>query len=156
MKIAISLISSLIMGLMLKDLFELRRRLVAAFVLASCSFAFAISSVVIAAIDVALQIENQGFVAWSAVLVVAVCFLGLALLFLVLTRVTFPKISAGDGLMNFARQNGLLETPDFAAEMAAALMRNFDESQEKQRPNSQSDNLTVQREGFATNPFPVA
>lgn len=109
MKVALTLIGSLLAGFLLKDIFEARRKLVASLVLGATAFFLVLASVLLGIIDMALQYEAQGFILWNAILGVATLLLVSAVVCALTARAVFPKPQFHLGMMGTADAEDLIK-----------------------------------------------
>lgn len=103
-----------------KAIYENRKRVLFSAVLLAAGFTFFMSAFILAAVDIALQWEVQGFVVLEAVLVVAGGFAVLAVMSLVLAKLVFPKPNVSLSEINFAP---LIESLIKSLELATQQMR---------------------------------
>lgn len=110
MKVALTLIGSLLTGFLLKDIFAARRRVIASVVLGATSFVLVMASVLLGLIDLALQFEAQGFILWNAMLGVATLLLALGIGAAFASKAVFPKPKLHLGAMGSMDAQELIQS----------------------------------------------
>lgn len=91
MKVAISLISSLLIGVMVKDVVDNRRRLIASILLGCTGFIFLMAGTLLGSVNLAMQYDAQEFVLWNTILGLASIFAGVGVLCALTAKWIFPK-----------------------------------------------------------------
>lgn len=102
MKVIISVISSLVVGLImgasnysplieLQRLLEARKKVLYAIMLGATAFVFVMTAVILSSIEVAQQYEAQGFLMWNAMLTLSAIFLGVGIFSGAMAKVVFPE-----------------------------------------------------------------
>jgi len=104
MKAAILLISSLLMGLMFKNVRTMRRRFLGSVVFAAMAFVFIMAAILLGTVDSALQLEGRGTISWSAMLGVAAVFLGAGGVCLLAAKLIFPRPRVNDDFLALIEQ----------------------------------------------------
>lgn len=119
MKTFATIFSSLVAGLVfgaspvgpmleLQNYFEHKRRFVWSLIFGATAFVFVLAAILFSAVEVALQLEDQGFLIWNAMLTLSVILVGVALVCAGIGKWLMPRAADRFGLSS-AQQTRIME-----------------------------------------------